>query len=93
MDGEPGEGPDWEPVNEPGPTPSASPIEFDGAAPDAEATGGASDSNDNDDNPSAAAAPEDSGLPGWALPAGIGVVLLIIAGLGLWFFSRGKSSR
>ncbi|GLB65354.1 hypothetical protein NCCP2495_32340 [Dietzia sp. NCCP-2495] len=94
MDGEPGEGPDWAPVNEPGPTPSASPIGFDGAAPDGDATGGASDSNENnDDNASAAAAPEDSGLPGWALPAGIGVVLLIIAGLGLWFFSRGKSSR
>lgn len=85
MDGEPGEGPDWEPVNEPGPTPSSSPIGTD-AAP-----GGETDDDNDDDNPSVvASAEEDSSLPGWALPAGIGVILLILAGLGLWFFSRGK---
>lgn len=85
MDGEPGEGPDWEPVNEPGPTPSSSPIGTD-AAP-----GGEANDDNDDDNPSVVASPEeDSGLPGWALPAGIGVILLILAGLGLWFYSRGK---
>ena len=85
MDGEPGEGPDWEPVNEPGPTPSSSPIGTD-AAP-----GGEANDDNDDDNPSVvASAEEDSSLPGWALPAGIGVILLILAGLGLWFFSRGK---
>ena len=88
LDGSPGSGPEWEPVNEPGPTPSSSPIGTGDAAPDGEVTGGDGD----DDDPSLVAAPdEDSVLPGWALPAGIGVVLLVLAGLGLWFFSRDRS--
>lgn len=88
LDGSPGSGPEWEPVNEPGPTPS-SPIGTGDDAPDGEATGGEGD--DDEDSSLVAAPDEDSVLPGWALPAGIGVVLLVLAGLGLWFFSRGRS--
>lgn len=89
LDGSPGSGPEWEPVNDPGPTPSSSPIGTGDDAPDGEATGGEGD--DDEDSSLVAAPEEDSVLPGWALPAGIGVVLLVLAGLGLWFFSRGRS--
>ena len=62
---------------------------MDDAAPDGEVTGG--DGDDDEDSSLVAAPDEDSVLPGWALPAGIGVVLLVLAGLGLWFFSRDRS--
>lgn len=88
LDGAPGPGPEWEPVNEPGPTPSSSPIETGDDAPDGEATGG---EGDDEDSSLVAAPDEDSGVPGWGVPVGVGVVLLLVAGVGLWFFSRGRS--
>ena len=79
LDGSPGSGPEWEPVNEPGPTPS-SPIGTGDDAPDGEATGGEGD--DDEDSSLVAAPDENSVLPGWALPAGIGVVLLVLGDSG-----------
>ena len=88
LDAQPSEGPDWVPVNEPGPTPSSSPIGMEAAAPSGEATQG----DDDDDDRNLVAAPdEDSGLPGWGVPVGVGVVLLLVAGAGWWFSSRGRS--
>lgn len=88
LDDQPSGGPDWVPVNEPGPTPSSSPIGMETAAPSGEATQGDDDDEDRD---LVAAPDEDSGLPGWGVPVGVGVVLLLAAGVGLWFFSRGRS--
>ena len=91
LDGQPGSGPEWTPVNEPGPTPSSSPIVGD-AAEAGEASDGETSGGDDDDGVDQSAAQEvDSGLPGWIIPAGGGVVLLVLAGVGLWFFSRGES--
>lgn len=91
MDGGPAEGPAWIPVNEPGPSPSSSPIVGD-AAEAGEASDGETSGGDDDDGVDQSAAQEvDSGLPGWIIPAGGGVVLLVLAGVGLWFFSRGES--
>ena len=83
------QGPDWAPVNEPGPTPSSSPIGLDAAAPEGEGSGG----NDNDDDTVAAAPDDDSGLPGWLIPGGIGVIVLLLVGtvFGLWIGRRGSA--
>ena len=88
-EGEPAGGPDWVPVNEPGPTPSSSPIGMDDAAPDGEVTGG---DGDDDDSSLVAAPDEDSVLPGWLIPGGVGVVVLLLVGigLGLWIGRRGR---
>lgn len=94
MDGQPGEGQAWVPVNKPGQAPSSSPILGAGSASGGDGAGGEANSDQYDDDNTAsdlAASPEESGLPGWAIPAGAGVMLLLVAGAGLWFFSRGRS--
>lgn len=91
MDGQPVEGPEWVPVNEPGPEPSPTPILGDAASPSGE---GAQGENDDDEVDQAAAQDVDSGLPGWVIPAGAGVALiLVLAGIGLAMLRRGARAE
>ena len=86
LDGRPGSGPEWVPVNEPGPTPSSTPI-ADVEGPSADTVDdGQSDGGQVDD---LAVAEDDGGMSTtvWMVLGGA-VLLLIAAVAGLWALTR-----
>lgn len=91
MDGDPAEGPVWEPVNEPGPEPSAEPISGEAAAPSGEGT--AQDDNDDDDA-DLAVADEDGAMSStvWLVLGGAVLLLVVVSG-GLWMALRGSRTE
>lgn len=87
MDGQPGAGPAWEPVNEPGPPPSATPPHGDDAAASPAPEG------DDDENAEQVAMEEDGPVSStvWLVLGG-GVLLLVGVIAGLWALTR-RSQR
>lgn len=86
--GEPGEGPDWRPVEEPGPEPSDAPPSSSGTGQPDSAAG---DSSENDDDAATAAAEDDEGTSMWLIVGGgVIAILAALAVLAAVMLSRGK---
>ena len=86
--GEPGEGPDWRPVEEPGPEPSDAPPSSSGTGQPDSAAG---ESSENDDDVATAATEDDDGTSVWLIVGGgVIAILAALAVLAAVLLSRGK---
>lgn len=94
MDGQPADGPDWEPVNEPGPEPSPTPPSGQESGP----SGGDEPGRDGTgageaDTGQVAMDDDDSISPTVWVLLGAGVLVLVAVVGGLWALTRGGSRR